>query len=109
MDSWTVWTMSMDTLDKVWCVHGQSPVRPARLDNVHGFRGHCPRTQFTLSMDSVDSLDIVHGHPGQSPAGPGGLDNVHGQCPLSPKIDWTLSMDSLDKVQSDLVKKMKLK
>ena len=60
-------------------------------------------------MDSVDSLDIVHGHLGQSPGSPGGLDNVHGQCPLSPWTDWTLSIDSLDKVQSDLVKKLKLK
>ena len=66
----------MDTLDKVQLVHGQSPVRPARTDNVHGFSGHCPWTQWTLSMDSVYSLDIVHGHPGQSPGSPGGLDNV---------------------------------
>ena len=57
-------------------------------------------------MDSVDSLDIVHGHLGQSP---GGWDNVHGQSPPSPWTHWTLSMDSLDFVQSDLVKKVKLK
>ena len=83
----------MDTLDKVHLVHGQSPVRPARLDSVHGFSEHCPWTQWTLSMDSADTLVIVHGHPGQSPGSPGGLDNVHGQSPLSPWTDWTLSMD----------------
>ena len=54
----------------------------------------------------MDSLDIVHEHPGQSSGSPGGLDNVHGQ---SPWTDWTLSMYSLDFVQSDLIKKLKLK
>ena len=98
----------MDTLDKVQGVHGQSLVKPARLDNVHGFSGHCPWGQWTLSMDSVDSLDIVHGHPVQGVQGTG-ICNVHGQCPLSPWTDWRLSMDSLDKVQSDLVKNLKLK
>ena len=75
------------------------------LDNVHGFSGHCPWTQWTLSMDSEDSLDIVHGHPGQSPGSPGGRDNVH----LSPWTDWTLSMDSRDKVQSVWLKKTEVK
>ena len=86
---WILWTKSSEL------VHGQSPVRPARLDNVHAFNEHCPWTQWTLSIDSVDSLDIVHGHPGHS--------RQTGQCPLSPWTDWTLSMDSLDKVQFDLV------
>ena len=58
-------------------------MRPARLANVHGFSGHCPWTQCTLSMDSEDSLEIVHVHLGQSPGNQGGLDNDHGQCPLS--------------------------
>ena len=100
---WTPWTLSMDLVDiyhglsgqsmdtliKVQWVHGQSPVRPARLDNVHGFSGHCPWTQWTLSMDSVDSLDIVHGQPGQSPGSPGRLDNVHSVHGLTRHCPWT--------------------
>ena len=79
------------------------------VDIVHGYSGHCPWTQWILSMDSVDSLDIVHGHAGQSPGSPGGLDNAHGQSPLSPWTDWTLPMDSLGFVQYDLVKKTEVK
>ena len=88
---WTVWTMSMGTGQ---LVHGQSPVRPARLNNVDGFRGHYPWTQWTLSMDILDKVN-----------------NVHGLSPLSQWTDWTLSMDSL--ALSSLIwsikKKMKLK
>ena len=74
--------MSMDTLDKVQCVHGKSPVRPARLHNVYGLSGHCTLSMESveLSMDSMDSLDIVHGHTGQSP----GI-----------QADWTMSMDKV--------------
>ena len=44
------------------------------VDIVHGFSGHCPWSQWTLSMDWVD---IVHGPRSNIAAG---------QCPLSP---WT--------------------
>ena len=87
-NQWTGWTMSMDTLDKVQWVHGQSPVRPARLDNVHGFSGHCPWTQSTVWTLSMDSVDIVHGLSGQS-----------GHCPWfvqGVQADWTKSTESMD-------------
>ena len=56
------------------------------VDSVHGLSGHCPWTQWILSMDSVDNVHGLSGHcpwtfiPILQP------DNVHGQCPLSP---WT--------------------
>ena len=34
------------------------------VDNVHGLSGHCPWTQWTLS---IDSMDIVHGLSGHCP------------------------------------------
>ena len=43
------------------------------VDIVHGLSGHCPWTEWTMSMDSVD---IVHG--------------LSGQCSST---QWTLSMD----------------
>ena len=92
----------MDTLDKVQCIHGQSLLRQASLDNDHRLSGHCSWTQWTVWTLSMDSLSPCPGSPGR-------LDNVHGQSPLSPWTDWTLSMDSLDFVLSDLVKKNEIK
>ena len=46
------------------------------MDIVHGFSGHCPWSQRTLSMDWVDN---VHG--------------LSGHCPWTV---WTLSMGSVD-------------
>ena len=47
------------------------------VDIIHGLRGHCQWTEWTLFMDSVDIVP-----PGLS-----------GQCPWT---QWTLSMDSVD-------------
>ena len=46
------------------------------VDIVHGLSGHCPWTEWTLSMDSVD--------------------NVHGLSGYCPWTQWTMSMDSKD-------------
>ena len=64
-------------------------MRPARLDNGHGFSDIVHGLVDIVHGLSGHSLDIVHGHPGQSPGSPDGLDNV-------------LSMDSLDFVQSEI-------
>ena len=98
---WILWTKSSETMDKVPWDQPDWSMSMDSVDIVHGLSGHCPGTQWTVWTLSIDTLD--------SPGSPGGLDNVHGQCPLSPWTDWTLSMDSLDKVQSDLVKRLKLK
>ena len=47
---WKVWTMSMDTLDKVQGAHSDIL--------------HCLQADWTMSAESMGSLDIVHG---QSP------------------------------------------
>ena len=47
------------------------------VDIVHGLSGHCPWTEWTMSMDSVDIFHGLSGHCSNTPAG---------QCPLSP---WT--------------------
>ena len=96
--AWTLWIKSMG---KVQWVHGQSPVRPVRLGNVHGLcpespwtksfvqrvNGQSPGTQWTVWTLSMDTLDKV--------------------CWV--QADWTLCMDSLDFVQSDVLKKLKVK
>ena len=50
----------MDSVDSLDIVHGhpgKSPGSSGRLDNVHGFSGHCSWTDWTFSMDS---LALVH-------------------------------------------------
>ena len=67
------------------------------VDIIRGLSGHCPWTEWTMSMDSVD---IIHGLSGHCPWTKWTLstsvdivhvlvlqpDSVHGQCSLSP---WT--------------------
>ena len=69
----------------------ENPGKKSRdwVDIVHGFSGHCPWSQWTLSMDWVDS---VHGLSGHCPWTQWTLsmdpcsNTPAGQCPLSP---WT--------------------
>ena len=86
---WKVWTMSMDTLDKVQGTHSDWTMSmdswtlsTVSLENVHGLPGHCPWTQWKVWTLSTDTLDNVQADWTMSAESMGSLDIVHGQSPL---------------------------
>ena len=66
-----------------------------RVDTVHGFNGHCPWSQWTLSMDWVDPVHGLSGHCSWTEwtLSMDWVDNVHGLSGQCPWTQWTLSMD----------------